>query len=247
MEQASNQLAAIKTDLNEQQEKVHLDKIAQEQTLTNLQTSLSDLSKKIEKKANQNQLLNTELAVAQERLKQQTDEITAIKSQYDARLNRAYDEKNNALEKSESLQLEITALQQQLTEQTKNHQTLVAQERALQQQSELRWLKLIDQARTETTEQRKQNETIISKQSKKIEGLQIDLSALHNKHIIQATLFEQSKTTIIDLTAQLNNVQAQYNKTMASVAVLQEKLHHATKKSLKNNNGKQAKKIMEEA
>ncbi|HEV2524259.1 MAG TPA: DNA-binding protein, partial [Gammaproteobacteria bacterium] len=40
MEQASNHLSAIKINLNEQQEKVRLDKVAQEQTITHLQTSL---------------------------------------------------------------------------------------------------------------------------------------------------------------------------------------------------------------
>jgi hypothetical protein len=166
-EQASNQLAAIKTDLNEQQEKVRLNIIAHEQTITNLQTSLGELCKKIEEKVNQNQLLNIELAVTQER--------------------------------------------------------------TLQQQSEARWLKLIDQARTEASEKCKHHEVIISKQNKQIESLQTNMTELHNKHIIQATILEQSKISITDATIQFNKIQAQYNGAITSIALLEEKLHFSKK------------------
>lgn len=222
MEQASNQLAAIKMDLSEQQEKIRLDKITQEQTITKLQTTLDESQKKIEEKTNKIQRLNTELAVTQERLKYQTDDISITQNQYEFRLNRSYDERNIALEKSESLQLENTRLHQQLAEQSKKHQILIAEEHTLQEKSEVRWVKLIEQARTETTEQRKRNESIISKQSKQIENLQIAMTELQNKYIVQQSSLEKNITTI---------------------AVLQEKLNNTTKKSFKNTNAKQLKSV----
>lgn len=222
MEQASNQLAAIKTDLSEQQEKIRLDKITHEQTITKLQTTLDESQKKIEEKTNEIQRLNTELAVTQERLKYQTDEISLTKNQYESRLNRSYEERNTALEKSESLQLENTRLHQQLAEQSKKHQILIAEEHTLQEKSEVRWVKLIEQARTETTEERKRNESIISKQSKQIENLQIAMTELQSKYIVQQSSLEKNITTI---------------------AVLQEKLHNATKPPLKNTNAKQLKRM----
>jgi hypothetical protein len=222
MEQASHQLAAIKTDLSEQQEKLRLDKIIQEQTLTKLQTTLDESQKKIEEKVNQSHRLQTEIAVMQERLNYQTDEINVTKNQYESRLNRSYDERNIALEKAENLQLENTRLHQQLAEQSKKHQSLIAEEHTLQEKSEVRWVKLIEQARTETIEQRKRNESIISKQSKQIENLQVALSELQSKYIVQQSSLEKNITTI---------------------AVLQEKLNNATNKPLKNIKAKQLKRM----
>src|SRR3990167_865597 len=107
MEQATQQLASIKTDLTRDQEKLRLDKIAMEQTLTELRSRFVDSENTAKDKNHQIQTLQTQLAVTQEQLKHQHQETETLKNQYESRLKRAYDEKNNELEKTESLRSEI--------------------------------------------------------------------------------------------------------------------------------------------
>lgn len=152
-----------------------------------------ELQQKLEEKTSQTQSLHTELAVAQERLAKHPQELNTAKNHYEDRLKLAAEEKNSGLEKSKMLQAEIIKLHQQLSEQSEKHQVTLIQERTLQEQSETRWVKLIDQARTESDDLRKQYESMISKQNKQMETLQNDIADLQNKYTSQQLAFDHAK------------------------------------------------------
>jgi chromosome segregation ATPase len=215
MEQAENQLAAIKKDLNDQQETIRQEKIATDQVIADLKLVISDLKQQLEEKISQIQSLNTELAIVQERLAKHPRELAAIKGQHEDRLKLAFEEKNSVIEKSEALQTEITKLEHQLSE-----------------QSEIRWVKLIDQARAESTDLRKNYESIISKQNKQIKTQQNVMVDLKNTHISQQSAFEHAQTVTLDLKEQLNQLRSQYNDATATITVLKMKLEGSTKKKL---------------
>lgn len=58
MTQATEQLIAVKTDLNDQQEKLHAEKLSMEQAILDLRASFSEAVKTIELKTNQIQIIS---------------------------------------------------------------------------------------------------------------------------------------------------------------------------------------------
>jgi len=101
----------------------------------------------------------------------------------------------------------------------------------------------IDQARTETIEQRKRYETINANQNKKIEALQSQLSDLEQKHTSQKTTLDQKNTHIAELSDQHSQAQEKYHEAVTTIAVLQERLNHTEKQSQKFKNQKQLKAV----
>lgn len=239
MEQATQQLSSIKTDLMEQQEKLRLDKTAIEQALSDLRSRLLDAENTNENKNHQIQTLQTQLAVTQEQLKHQHQEIEILKNQYESRLKRAYDEKNSENEKAEALRLEIIKLKDHFVDQEKKFQHRMNEERILQEHSELRWVKLIDQTKNEAGEQRKNFDTLISRQSNKIDELQSRLSEIQNKYFTQQPTLELNKLTISDLSLKYHQAQEKYAQATATIAMLQERLNQTPKKFLKPKSNKQ--------
>lgn len=210
MDQAAQQLASIKHDLNEAQEKFRLEKAALEKSDNELKTRMSDALKMVDDKTNQIQVLQSQIAVANEKLAHKAEELIDVEKQYESLLERAYHDKNTEILKSDNLQSEVSRLQQQLSDEIKKHQSLINEERALQEQSEIRFIKLIDQVRTETIEQRKRYETAAISQNKKIEALQLQLSDLEQKHISQKTTLDQKNTRIAELSDQPTQTQIKY-------------------------------------
>lgn len=243
MTQATEQLIAVKTDLNDQQEKLHAEKLSMEQAILDLRASFSEAVKTIELKTNQIQIMQSEIAVANEKLKYKSQELIDIENRYKSLLDHAYDEKNTVILKSENLQSEIARLQQQSTDETKKYQSLLNEERVLQEQSEIRFMKLIDQARTETIEQRKRYEAAVVNQNKKIESLQSSLSNLEQKQTMQQTTLDQKNMRISELSDHNNQAQEKYHDAMTTIAVLQERLNHAENQSQKLKNKKQLKAV----
>lgn len=238
MEQATQQLSSIKHDLTEAQEKLRLDRVAMEKTESELRVKLAELQKSNDEKIAQIQKLQTELAVDDEKLKQQAVENQSIKNQYELRLQRAYDDKNIEIDNNQKLKSEIDQLKQKLNEQAEKYQALFNEERALQEESEKRWIKLIDEARTETKNQRKQFESTIDKQSKQINKLQSMLSELQHRQAAQQSVIAQKNDRITELSSQHNLAQEKYQEALTSIAVLQERLNQANIKAKKKSNKK---------
>lgn len=233
MDQATQQLASIKHDLMESQEKLRLDRAAMDKTEGELHTQAIESKKTIDERNNQIQTLQTELAVVHEKSKQQINEIRSMKQHYESRLQRIYDEKNSEMESNEILKAEIAQLKQRFNEQIEKCQTRLSEERVLQETSEKRWIQLIDQARTETTNQRKRFENTINKQNIQTENLQTILSELQRKQATQQSMLDQKNERVDELSSQYSQIQKKYQKSETTVAVLQERLNTLNRKPTK--------------
>ncbi len=150
MEQAENQLTEVKKSLDSQKERFNQDKALTQKRIDDLNLHNQSLSGKIEKLSTINADLKTELTLAHERLTKSTEEIIELKAQFESKLHRAYDEKENSVENCRKLEDEVKRLQQQINDQSESHQSHIASERSLQEESEKRWLNLIDQSRQES-------------------------------------------------------------------------------------------------
>ncbi len=162
MEQAENQLTEVKKDLDLRKEQFTQEQAITQKSIDDLNSQKQSLSEKIDKLTIVNADLKTELTLSHERLTKSLDELANNKAQFESRLHRAYDEKTTLIEHSEKLEDEIKQLQKQLNEQSKSHQSHIANERTLQEESEKRWLNLIDQSRQETKTTSKKYEALKS-------------------------------------------------------------------------------------
>lgn len=233
MEQANQQLASIKHELTKQQAKMNQEKLVWEHKTQTLQASAEQAQQTIEAKNNQTQTLQTELAVLQERFCGQSTELESVKNQHEIRLKQAYDEKHGSMEQAEKYQAEIQQLQQQLHAQAEKHQLAIAHERERQEQSENRWLQLIDQARTESNRLRKANETLNTKQHKHIEELKDRVAELRNKQSNSDLACKKAEKLNKELNQQLNKIQGKYQAALLKMSTLKGQQTVAKKKSSK--------------
>lgn len=211
MEQAANQLAVTKKALSEQQEKLQQEKPLIEQKLSEFQARINACQQQLEIKDTQLQASQTECAVLQERLLKQTEEIAALKNQYEVWLKQAYDEKRVAMEQEKLTQTEIRQHQQQLHEQAEKHQAAMTHERQRQEDSESRWVTQVDQARTELQRFRKESENTVNKQHQQIEALNKIITDLRDKNIennITCTHLEKQNQ---ELKNELGQLQSRYH------------------------------------
>jgi chromosome segregation ATPase len=160
MEQAQNQLAAYKQSLDNEQAVIQQAQQDAEKGMAELKQKLADISTCLENEVTEKQRLLTELAVVNERLEKKDNAFTAQKDHYEVRLKRVYEEKENSVTHNHQLQHEIKLWQEKLAAQVEQHQKLIAQQSALQEQSEKRWLNLIDQSNQATKETSKKLEAL---------------------------------------------------------------------------------------
>jgi myosin heavy subunit len=155
MEQAQNQLVEHKQAVDNKYEialRMHQDA---EKAVADLKQQMAENQTQLEYEIAEKQKLGVELAVVNERLEKQQSTITIQKQQYEDRLQRVYEEKDSIITQCCQLQNELKILQEKLALQAEQQQNLVAHQNALHEQSENRWLKLIDQARQETKDTNK--------------------------------------------------------------------------------------------
>lgn len=152
MGHAEDQLAAYKKALTSEHEIILQKQQDTEIKFTDLHLKFSEQQVKYEQLMNVNQTLNTELAVLRDRIEKKDEIVTIEKDQYEARLQRVYHEKDDIIAVLQETQKDHLALREKLSLQTEESQIRLAKERALQEQSENRWLNLIDQAKLETKE-----------------------------------------------------------------------------------------------
>lgn len=233
MEHAEKHLTDVKEALESQEEKLNQEKIITDKTIVDLKAQLDSLNHKMDEKICENQTLQTNLAVTTERFQNQSDEISALKQQHELRLKHLGDEKHQVIDEVNKLQTEIIQYKKELLEQAVKQQTVLASERALQEDSEKRWIKLIDQARTETAEQRKRFENIIGKQNIQIEKLQSMLSDLQQKQIAQHSILEEKNIRIAELTDYYNQAQLKHHESIKTIAVLHDRINQTTRRQSK--------------
>jgi len=209
MEQAQNQLVVIKQDLDQRSEEMQQEKLTLETSFNEIKNRLAQALQKLDDKNHEIQVLNTELAVAQEKLANGAEESTTTKNQYELRLNHITEEKYAAVSNSELLRKELAQLQQQLSNQAEKHQAIMVEERTRQEQSEKRWLNLIDQSRVDAKSAQKNYENTINKQNKQIEVMQTSIVDYKHKIITQQSELENCKAIIADLKTQMTKSKKQ--------------------------------------
>lgn len=110
-----------------------------------------------------------------DRLAKQDGVLLDQKNQYEDRLKRAYEEKDGLITQCSQLQNEIKKLQEKLNSQAEQHQNALIQQNSLHEQSEIRWLKCIDQTKHEAKEMYKKSENTQIRYSEKINKLENEL------------------------------------------------------------------------
>mgnify|MGYP002359941691 CR=1 FL=1 len=195
MEHAQNQLAEYKKAVESECEAALQKEEEAVKLVTNIQLKYDELSYKLEQEVANKQKTAVELAIVNDRLIKQSEAFTAQKNQYEDRLKRIYEEKDHLIADYHRLQIEIKTLHEKLALQAEEHKRLLAQQHILQEQSESRWLKLIDQARQETKDERKKLESIrhsTEEQLKKIEFKLSDVQKnVYEKDVQLKTALEQ--------------------------------------------------------
>lgn len=224
MEHAEKHLADVKAALETQEEKLSQGKILTDKTIADLKLQLDGLNQKIDDKTQENQELQTNFAVATERFQKQNDEINTLKQQHESRLKHLHDEKHKAIDEVNKLQAKITSQKKNLLEQIEKHQIEFARERALQEESEKRWVQLIDQARSETKNLQKKYEEATCKQKDQIKELKNNFLKLQDSQTITQTTLIHKNEIINTQSKQLEKAQSDYTLVVSEFAVLKSKL-----------------------
>jgi len=204
MEHAQSELVVVKQDLDQRREQMQQEKLISETNINELKNRLADNQQLINSKNKEIQNLHTELAITQEKLSATTNELATTRTKYDFRLNQLSDEKYTIQEKADDFNQKIIELQQQLVVQAEEHQSILKEDRSRQEQSENRWLILIDHARQEAKDIRKKYESAINKKSLQIKELQGSISDIQCKTGEQAVEIKHNKKVINDLQTKLN-------------------------------------------
>lgn len=197
MEQAQGQLAEYKQTLDGERETMVEVQRETEKVVTDIKQKLTESAARLEQEIADKQKLSIELAIANERLIKQEETHVDQKNQYEDRLKRVYEEKDGIIAQCYQIQNEVKLLQEKITSQAEQHQNLLAQQSALHEQSENRWLKLLDQQKQETKEAYIKLENLRLHNEEKIKKITTQLydteHKLHSNNIQLNFLLEQIK------------------------------------------------------
>lgn len=222
MEHAQNQLAEYKKTMDADHEAMLQKEREAEKVAANLELKVVELSSTLEKEVQAKQKLSLELAVLNERILKQEETHAAQKYQYEERLNRVYEEKDALVTENRALQAEIKLLQEKLNLQAETHKESLAKQQALQEQSENRWLRLIDEARLETKEVRKKIEDIRFSKDNEFKQLEIKfMNAQREKHE-KETQLKVTQEQLVQVKQELKFLEKEYIQAQASILKLKE-------------------------
>jgi chromosome segregation ATPase len=235
MEHAEKHLTDVKEALEKQEEELTQEKIVADKTISDLKSQLDSLNQKMDEKTRENQALQTSLAVATERFQNQADEINALKQQHELRLKHLHDEKHQVIDEVNKLQAEITHYKKEISNQTEKQRAVLAAERLLQEESEKRWIQIIDQSRSETKNSQKKYEEIVQKQIGRIEELRSNLTKLQDKLTTTQSTLDHKNETIHAINKQLEHSRSQYILITSELAVLQSRFKNAAKNRAKQS------------
>jgi len=147
MEQAEKEFLCHKAELDNQQEDIAHEKVSVANSVSTLKEQLIDAHQQLAQKQTQYAAQSAKLAVTQDRLSKFDTELKSLKSQFEERLKRVTAEKSALAKQQTVLNKDIKQLQDQSARIAEKHQQALDHERKRQEQSENRWLQLIDKAR----------------------------------------------------------------------------------------------------
>jgi len=225
MERAEKQMEDTKNSLDAHEKALRQEKILLNEKIVELNKRHEELSNKLDEEILNNKAVQTKLTVAEEKLQHQFEDKKTLKEQYELRFNNLLDEKHDAIEKVNHLQAEIKQLQQTLLSQSDKHQLDLGNERKLYEKSESRWMKLIDEARTQVLQQKQSYQkelTNLHKQIKLLNTEQLEHQKIIARH--HATMEEKTNQLTL-MTKQHDQIYQQFNKALEKITVLQTQLN----------------------
>lgn len=222
MEHAQNQLAEYKQAVESERESALQKESEAEKSVADIKVKLEEVSVKLEQEVANNQKLNVALAIANDRLIKQDEALTAQKNQYEDRLKRVYEEKDILITECRHLQDEIKTLQSNLTLQTEQHQNMLAQQNALHEQSENRWLKLIDQAKQEAKDAGKKYQNLSKASDEQIKKLNSTLSQFQQNIFEKDAQLNSAQERITQLRQEAKFIETEYIKARAIIMKFEE-------------------------
>ena len=234
MEHAQNQLAEYKKAVEAECEAALQKEKEAEKAVDELELKLREASLTLEYETASKQKIAVELAIANDRLIKQDEVITTQKYQYEDRLKRIYEEKDNVVTQCHHLQIEIKTLHEKLTVQAEEHKQLLAQQNTLQEQSENRWLQLIDQARQETKDERKKSEDFRHKNNEQMKKMESQLANTQREMYENDINLKSAQERITQLRQEIKFIETEYIKARATIMKFEEEKmsepHHSSNK-----------------
>jgi DNA repair exonuclease SbcCD ATPase subunit len=218
MEHAQQQFTVYKTDIEDQLELAQLDQREQAQKQQASYEKNIGLMKALEEKDKANQQLNIELSVLHERLEKTDLAHHEREKLAKTTIERLHQDKDNLLHQLQELKNELVTLNEKLTQQTHDHQQWAEEQRASQEQSENRWLKLIDQARQEKKDLQKQLNKQQDKYHNNLQQLQTKVVELQNQQIDHITQAKVNAHQLSQLKQEKKDL-AQENKALTAQLV----------------------------
>ncbi len=211
IEQAREQLSAIKSKLEVERVNLQVEKAAVEQLTKDYQSQLEKLSDELKGYANENQTLQTALAVAQAQLHHWENELGSLNAQHQSQLSRLLEEKQQQDEKNTTLRQQLDSVGREKQQLMDLHRTQLDHERQLQAQSESRWAKLIDDARQGGLAQEKSFQKEKEALKDRINTLQSENGALQSQHGVAITERKHAQQQYQNVEKQLIALQKKYD------------------------------------
>lgn len=141
------------------------------------------------------------------------------------------DEKHQVTDEINKLQTEIFQYKIELSDQVKKYQTVLSNERTLQEAFEERWGKLIDQARSETKSMQKKIDETMNKQNDKIGELQNNLTKLQDALIeARTTLNHKNEMIILQKKKQIERAEDSYLAVVSQLVAVKSNTQENTDK-----------------
>jgi predicted nuclease with TOPRIM domain len=237
MEQAQNHLAEYKRTVESECETALQVQRDAEKAVTDIKQKMVELSATLEQEIVNKQKLTTELAVISERLIKQDEAFVIQKNQYEERLKRVYDEKDRLEIQYQQLHNEAKALQEKFSLQTQQHQNSLNQQNTLHEQSENRWLKIIDQTKQEVKDTQNKYGIVISQSDEKIKKLNTALADFQQNYFEKTAQLNTAQDRIIQIKQEATFLEEEYIKARATIIKLEEELintHALVKNKYKN-------------
>jgi chromosome segregation ATPase len=217
MEQAQNQLAEYKQTVESECEVARQKERDADKYVTDIKQKMAELTIALEHESSSRQKCNIDLAVTTERLIKQEEAFVAQKDQYEERLKRVYDEKDRLEIQNQKLHDEVKVLQDNILLNAQLHQNSLDQQNKLHEQSENRWLKLIDQAKQETKDLLKKYESLNNSCDAKIKKLNVVIDKSNRDNTEKDTQLIKYHERISQLNQEVKFIETEYIKSRAII------------------------------
>lgn len=215
MEQAQNQLAEYKQSVESECVAALQKERDADKYVTDIKQKMAEVSIALEHETSSKQKSNIELAVTTERLTKQEESFVIQKNQYEERLKRVYDEKDRLETQNQKLHDEIKVLQENILLKAQLHQNSLDQQNKLHEQSENKWLKLIDQAKQEAKDSLKKYETLSKNSDVKIKNLSEAIANLNQNNLEKDSQLTNAQERINQLRQEVRFIETEYIKALA--------------------------------